>query len=208
MFSASCLLWLLLFLLLLPGCVLLTSSLVLPQRMIRFPIFSLSRVYLSRIASAFLQEFVHSFIQQTFIEYLYQAKGEEDRHDCLPYGSYSLAEPLWRTPSLSVDSAHCSFLLPRGWGWMRGDGESLGILDYPFGFPIPTLTFVISPFLNPPHIILIWVYQVFSAGTLTDFKAAVELELRQGFSKVKFETKDGESKLGFLVHLGCYNSIP
>ena len=51
---------------------------------------------------------------------------------------------------------------------------------------------------------------MFSAGTLTDFKAAVDLELRQGFSEVKFELKDGEgeSKLGFLVHLGCYNSIP
>ena len=157
MFSASCFLWLLLFLLLLSGCVLLTSSLVLPQKIIRFPIFSLSLVYLSLIASALLQVIVHSFIQQTFIEYLYQAKGEEDRHDCLPYGFYSLAQLLLRTPSLFVDSVYCSFLLPQGWGWMGEDGQSPGILDYPFGFPIPTLTFVISPFLNPPHIILIWV---------------------------------------------------
>ena len=145
MFSASCFLWLLLFLLLLSGCVLLTSSLVLPQKMIRFPIFSLSLVYLSLIASAFLQVFVHSFVQQTFIEYLCQAKGEEDRHDCLPYGFYSLAQLLLRTPSLFVDSVYCSLLLPQGWG----EFQSPGILDYPFGFPIPTLIFVISPFLNP-----------------------------------------------------------
>ena len=49
---------------------------------------------------------------------------------------------------------------------------------------------------------------MFSAGTLTDIKLAVDLELRQGFSEVKFELKDGESKLGVLVHLGCCNCIP
>lgn len=99
-----------------------------------------------------------------------QAQGEEDRHDFLPYGAYSLG-----TVPLKEALFHSGFwsqFLP----CLLGLGVEFGEAVRFYTIPITTLTSVMC--------------QMFSVGTLTDSKLAAGLELRQGFSEVKFALKD------------------